>query len=171
MPGSRFRYVIVAALAAVALAACSSSAKTSSPSTTAATTPTTVAATATTAAVATPSTGATATNPTVAVATTKLGKVLVDSNGMTLYTSSGDTSPGTSSCTGGCATIWPPLAVTGTATYGTGLSASSFTTITRSDGSKQLAYKGKPLYTFASDSAAGDTTGQGVGGFSVAIAS
>ena len=167
---SNFRFVVVAVLAAVALAACSSSSKTSSGTTTPAITPTTVAATATTTAGATPTTGATASNATVAVATTKLGKVLVDANGMTLYTSSGDTSPGTSSCSGGCATIWPPLAVTGTATYGTGLSASKFTTITRSDGSKQLAYNGKPLYTFASDTAAGDTTGQGVGGFSVAMA-
>jgi predicted lipoprotein with Yx(FWY)xxD motif len=106
----------------------------------------------------------------VSTATTKLGKVLVDSAGKTLYTSSGDTTPGSSSCTGGCATIWPPLAVTGTATYAAGLTASKFTTITRSDGTKQVAYNGKPLYTFASDSAPGDTTGQGVGGFVVATA-
>jgi predicted lipoprotein with Yx(FWY)xxD motif len=90
---------------------------------------------------------------------------------MTLYTSSGDKTPGASSCTGGCATIWPPLAVTGTPTYAAGLTASKFTTITRSDGTKQLAYNGKPLYTFASDSAPGETTGQGVGGFAVATAS
>ena len=57
--------------------------------------------------------------------------------------------------------------MSGTPSYGTGLTASKFTTITRSDGTKQLAYNGKPLYGFASRSAPGDTTGQGVGGFSV----
>jgi predicted lipoprotein with Yx(FWY)xxD motif len=87
---------------------------------------------------------------------------------MTLYTSSGDTTPGTSSCTGQCATIWPPLAVTGSPTYAAGLTSSKFTTISRPDGTKQLAYNGKPLYGFQSDSAPGDTSGQGVGGFSVA---
>jgi predicted lipoprotein with Yx(FWY)xxD motif len=60
--------------------------------------------------------------------------------------------------------------VTGPSTYAAGLTASKFTTITRSHGTKQLAYNGKPLYTFASDSAPGDTTGQGQGGFSVAMA-
>ena len=94
--------------------------------------------------------------------------VLVDDKGKTLYTSSGDTTPGTSSCTGACATTWPPLTVTAPPTYAAGVTPSKFTTITRSDGTKQLAYNGKPLYTFASDTAAGDTTGQGVGGFSVA---
>ena len=160
---SRFRYVAVVAFAVAALAACSSSSKAGSTTTTPGTaspTPTTVAAS--------PSSSAGA-KPSVATATTKLGTVLVDSNGMTLYTSSGDTKPGTSSCSGSCATIWPPLAATGTPTYGAGLTASKFTVITRSDGSKQIAYNGKPLYTFTSDTAAGDTTGQGVGGFSVAM--
>ncbi len=167
---SGLRCVVVAALAAIACAACSSSSKSSSPTTQPAAAPTTIATAPTTASASTPSSGVTDANVTVAIATTKLGKVLVDRNGMTLYTSAGDTSPGTSSCTGQCAAVWPPLAVSGTATYGTGLTASKFTTITRSDGTTQLAYNGKPLYSFASDSAPGDTSGQGVGGFSVATA-
>jgi predicted lipoprotein with Yx(FWY)xxD motif len=36
-----------------------------------------------------------------------------------------------------------------------------YTTITRDNGSKQWAYKGKPLYTFAKDQKAGDTAGDG----------
>ena len=157
-----FRYVAVAALAALALAACGSSSKSGSPTTS----PTTTAAASSS---TTPSSSApTAVKPIVATANTKLGTVLVDSNGMTLYTSSADTTPGASSCTGSCATAWPPLAVTGTPTYAAGLTASKFTTITRADGTKQLAYNGKPLYGFQGDSAPGATTGQGVGGFSVA---
>ena len=34
--------------------------------------------------------------------------------------------------------------------------------IAREDGSKQWAYKGKPLYTWAKDAKPGDVTGDGV---------
>jgi hypothetical protein len=37
-------------------------------------------------------------------------------------------------------------------------------TITRSDGKTQATYNGHPLYTYAGDHAAGQTTGNGVGG-------
>jgi predicted lipoprotein with Yx(FWY)xxD motif len=38
----------------------------------------------------------------------------------------------------------------------------AWTVITRDDGSKQWAYKGKPLYAWAKDTRPGDTTGGGV---------
>jgi predicted lipoprotein with Yx(FWY)xxD motif len=38
-----------------------------------------------------------------------------------------------------------------------------YTIITRDDGSKQWAYKGKPLYLWSKDQKPGDTTGDGVG--------
>jgi predicted lipoprotein with Yx(FWY)xxD motif len=47
-------------------------------------------------------------------------------------------------------------------TVGTGLDASDFTTITRDDGTKQIAFYGQPLYYFAADAAAGDVKGQGL---------
>ena len=34
-----------------------------------------------------------------------------------------------------------------------------YSVVTRDDGAQQLAYKGKPLYLFASDKKAGDRTG------------
>jgi predicted lipoprotein with Yx(FWY)xxD motif len=41
-------------------------------------------------------------------------------------------------------------------------------TLTRADGTVQVTYNGLPLYGWKSDAKPGDTTGEGVGGFSVA---
>jgi len=100
--------------------------------------------------------------------TTSLGPVLVGPNGLSLYTHAGDTAS-SSSCTGACATAWPPLTVaTGaTAAGATGVSG-TFATLTRADGSTQVTYNGLPLYGWQGDSKLGDVTGQGVEGFSVA---
>jgi predicted lipoprotein with Yx(FWY)xxD motif len=102
------------------------------------------------------------------MATSSLGPVLVGSNGLTLYTHSGDSAT-SSTCTGGCATAWPPLAVPAgaTATAGTGVTG-TLATLTRDDGSLQVTYNGLPLYGWKNDHAAGDVTGQGVNGFAVA---
>jgi predicted lipoprotein with Yx(FWY)xxD motif len=84
--------------------------------------------------------------------------VLADAKGMTLYTFDKDAG-GKSNCNARCATAWPPLAAAADATP-----MGDWAVVTRDDGSKQWAYKGKPLYTFARDAKAGDTTGDGVGG-------
>ena len=159
MRTSRIRFVAVAALAAFALAACSSSDKTASPSTNPTTTTTVAEATTTTAA---PATGPT----TVKLASTSLGQILVDSKGMTLYLDEND-KPGMPACTDVCLTAWPPLVAPASPTFGAGLDASKFTTVTASDGTKQLAVDGFPLYTWTNDKKPGDTTGQDVNGFYV----
>ncbi|WP_341893959.1 hypothetical protein [Ferrovibrio terrae] len=87
---------------------------------------------------------------------TALGSVLVDAKRMTLYTFDRDTMPGKSVCNGPCATNWPPLV----ATAGD-MAKGDWSVITRDDGSKQWAYKGKPLYGWAKDTKPGDTTGDG----------
>ena len=92
-----------------------------------------------------------------------LGSFLVDSKGMTLYLFTKDT-PNTSACYGGCATIWPPLLTTGAPTAGTGVTASLLGTTKRTDGTTQVTYNGWPLYYYASDKVAGDTTGENVQG-------
>jgi predicted lipoprotein with Yx(FWY)xxD motif len=92
-----------------------------------------------------------------------LGSFIADGKGMTLYMFTTDTAT-TSSCSGPCLNLWPPLLTTGPATVGTGLDASKVTTLTRSDGSKQVVYGAWPLYYYAPDTAAGETKGQGVGG-------
>jgi predicted lipoprotein with Yx(FWY)xxD motif len=85
-----------------------------------------------------------------------MGKVLTDAKGMTLYTFDRDAA-GKSNCNGQCATNWPPLMASASAS-----ATGDWTVVTRDDGSKMWAYKGKPLYTWIKDSKAGDTTGDGV---------
>jgi predicted lipoprotein with Yx(FWY)xxD motif len=88
------------------------------------------------------------------VSDTSKGKVLVDAKGMTLYTLDRDTAPGKSTCNGQCATNWPPLMVSGDAK-----ASGNWTIVTRDDGSKQWAYKGKPLYFWKDDKKPGDVEG------------
>ncbi|MDB5557200.1 MAG: hypothetical protein JWQ36_134 [Enterovirga sp.] len=89
-------------------------------------------------------------------ADTAKGKVLADPRGMTLYTFDRD-SAGASNCTGQCAQNWPPLLAPANAAP-----SGSWTVITRQDGGRQWAYKGKPLYGWAKDTKPGDVTGDGV---------
>jgi predicted lipoprotein with Yx(FWY)xxD motif len=93
-----------------------------------------------------------------------LGTYLTGAGGMTLYVRTSDPAGG-SSCTGGCATAWPPLTVAaGTqALAGTGVSG-ALGTFARPDGSLQVTHNGQALYYYAADAKSGDTTGQGVGG-------
>jgi len=93
----------------------------------------------------------------------KAGNYLTDEKGMTLYTYSKDTT-GVSNCSGTCITNWPAY---GPKTPPTTL-PTNITVITRSDKSLQYAWKGMPLYYFVSDTKAGDATGEGVGGFTLA---
>src|SRR3954471_11926057 len=96
----------------------------------------------------------------VALAGSKLGKILVDGTGRTLYLFEADKGKA-SACGGACASVWPPLTTKGGATAGAGLTASKLGSIKRSDGTAEVTYNGHPLYTFAGDRAAGQTTGQG----------
>jgi predicted lipoprotein with Yx(FWY)xxD motif len=92
-----------------------------------------------------------------------LGTVLTDAAGFTLYTFKNDVNgSGKSVCNGSCASTWPAVVATGAPVAGTGISG-AVSAITRDDGTKQVAYKGQPLYRFAPDKAPGDTNGQGIG--------
>lgn len=91
---------------------------------------------------------------------TALGPVLVGENGMTLYTFAKD-SAGTSVCEGDCAVKWPPLFADASEA---GTTEGTLSVIARPDGTYQWAANGMPLYFWMNDQAAGDTTGEGVGG-------
>jgi predicted lipoprotein with Yx(FWY)xxD motif len=93
-----------------------------------------------------------------------IGTVLVDSSGLTLYHLPTDTST-TTTCTGGCAQIWPPLlTVSGRAPASPGVSG-TFGRLTRPDTGVQITFDGMPLYTFEGDSQPGQVNGQGIDGF------
>jgi predicted lipoprotein with Yx(FWY)xxD motif len=95
----------------------------------------------------------------------KLGTILAaGSKQLTVYLFEGDKGAA-SSCTGGCAQVWPPVTTTGEPKAAGGASAADLATITRPDGTKQVTYKGHPLYFFARDGDKGDAYGQGVKGF------
>jgi predicted lipoprotein with Yx(FWY)xxD motif len=93
-----------------------------------------------------------------------IGHYLENGTGFTLYMFGADKpGNGTSACTGPCAATWPPF-------YASGLNlpsdlsplARGFSTITRSDGTKQTTYNGWPLYYYAADKSAGSVTGEGL---------
>jgi predicted lipoprotein with Yx(FWY)xxD motif len=93
-----------------------------------------------------------------------LGKILVDSQGRTVYLFKKDS--GTkSTCSGACATAWPPLRTSAKPTVGSGASASKISTTARSDGMSQVTYNGHPLYRFGGDRKAGQANGQGLNAF------
>ena len=83
--------------------------------------------------------------------------VLTGPNGMTLYTFDKDAADsGKSVCNGPCANNWPPLMAADT-----DKPSGNYSIITRDDGAKQWAYKGKPLYYFSRDAKPGERTGDG----------
>ncbi len=83
--------------------------------------------------------------------------VLVGPNGMTLYTFDKDVAnSGKSVCNGPCASNWPPLMAAASDS-----ASGDYSIITRDDGVRQWAVKGKPVYFWAKDSKPGDKTGDG----------
>ena len=83
--------------------------------------------------------------------------VYVGANGMTLYTFDKDAAgSGKSACNGPCAQNWPPLAAPANA-----VASGDWTLVTRDDGSRQWAFKGKPLYYWTRDTKAGEKSGDG----------
>jgi predicted lipoprotein with Yx(FWY)xxD motif len=95
---------------------------------------------------------------------TMAGYVLATAAGRTLYLYGKDVQgSGKSACDGGCLSAWP--AVTGKPFVGKGVRlAGALGSITRPGGTVQATYNGYPLYTYAADTTAGETSGNGEGG-------
>jgi predicted lipoprotein with Yx(FWY)xxD motif len=90
----------------------------------------------------------------------KLGTILAAGpKHLTVYLFEAD--KGSSSCAGACAQAWPPVTTDGAPKATGSASAADLGTITRPDGTKQVTYKGHPLYYFIKDGDSGDAYGQG----------
>jgi predicted lipoprotein with Yx(FWY)xxD motif len=155
-----------ALIVGVALAACGSSSSSTSSGSSAAQQPAAASAsssTTTAASSASSSTAAAAAPVLISTKHSKLGTILaVGPEHLTVYLFEADKRAG-STCTGACASAWPPVLgqpkATGSAV------AADLGTITRSDGSKQVTYKGHPLYRFVKDKDDGDAYGEGLNAF------
>ena len=100
----------------------------------------------------------------ITTASAAAGQILTDGSGKAVYLWVKD-SGGQSACSGACAGAWPPVPAAGTVTATGGAQASDLGTLTRSDGTKEVTYKGHPLYYFVGDSAPGQAHGQGSDSF------
>jgi predicted lipoprotein with Yx(FWY)xxD motif len=154
------KFLIPAAVgASLLLAACGGS----SPSTT---THTTAASTAPATTPPAPAQPASNSSSALTIGTAKgaAGTYLTGASGRALYIWVAD-SKGRSSCAGACAAAWPPLKASAMPQVAGGVHAADLSLISRSDGTKQVAYMGRPLYYFAGDPGPGTTRGQGTNGF------
>jgi predicted lipoprotein with Yx(FWY)xxD motif len=97
----------------------------------------------------------------------KSATILTNAQGMTLYYRTSDS--GSSVCSGGCASAWPPMLVTGSATPTGATSLPGQLSVGTNANGKQVEYNGHPLYTYSGDSAPGQTKGQGIGGVWFAV--
>lgn len=93
----------------------------------------------------------------VKIGQTVLGNVLTDARGITLYASDDDRPGKVPACEGKCLTAWQPVAAPWLAQ-----SFGDWSAVVRADGTRQWAFKGKPLYLWFKDQKPGDATGDGV---------
>jgi len=93
----------------------------------------------------------------------EFGPILVGNDDMTLYIYTPD-EENIVNCAGTCLENWPPLVTQGDPILGEGVDETLISTADLPDGQKIVTYDGHPLYYYINDTAAGDTTGQGVGG-------
>ena len=91
-----------------------------------------------------------------------LGYVLAEASGLVVYTYKKDTKNGAPTCTGSCASIWPP--VTGTPKAGPADTfPGTFGVVKGAGGVEQITYDGYPLYLYAGAKPY-TTSGNGIGG-------
>jgi Uncharacterized protein conserved in bacteria len=100
----------------------------------------------------------------VSVRKTALGSILVDARGRTLYLFEKDRN-GVSMCSSSCTVYWPSLTSHGTPRAGSGVHQALLALGKPHHGVRQVLYAGHPLYTFAGDKRAGQTTGEGLTNF------
>lgn len=140
------RLSLAATILALAISACGSSSSGTSSSSTSAASSTRTSGSANSVVVKT------ASNPTY-------GTILVTGQGATLYHLSGEAGGKFICTTSACLAAWHPLTVP--SADKSGREVDGLGTVTRPEGSVQVAYHGTPLYTFAADQHAGEAKGEG----------
>ena len=154
----------MAALALLAGCGSSSSSSSSSAASAPASTPTQSTASSTaasTTAASTTTAAAGGSGTTVQTKGGKLGTILAAGpKRLTVYLFEADKGS-TSSCSGACAKVWPPVTSEGKPVAGGAAVAADLGTTMRSDGSEQVTYKGHPLYYYDDDKDSGDAYGEG----------
>jgi len=111
-----------------------------------------------------PSANGGSTGTTITTRSGPAGTYLANGSGRAVYLFMLDTM-NKSKCSGGCTSVWPPVVAKGKLSASGSAVSSDLGSNTRSDGTKQVTYKGHPLYYFAGDSGPGTTKGQGIPGF------
>jgi predicted lipoprotein with Yx(FWY)xxD motif len=94
----------------------------------------------------------------------QLGPIVIDGQGYTLYRFDEDEAhPSRATCSGSCATQWPPVLANQGITF-QNLDPSLISTVQRADGTQQVTLGGWPVYRYINDIVPGQATGQGAGG-------
>ena len=120
---------------------------------------------ATTSAPADPPTATPAANaPKLKLVDSDYGTILSNGRGRALYLFTADHGKG-STCSGDCATAWPPYIVKSKPVAGRGVNAGKIGTTRRSDGRLQATYAGHPVYFYVSDNEPGEVLCQAVSEF------
>lgn len=104
------------------------------------------------------------TPPEVSIHDTTAGHVLASPSGLTLYTPPEDDKAASNDCSGACLQTWRPLKAPWAA-----INSGHFSVHARADGVYQWAYKNKPLYQYAYDSAPGDLNGDRLDGWEALV--
>jgi predicted lipoprotein with Yx(FWY)xxD motif len=101
----------------------------------------------------------------VATQNARLGTILANAQGRTLYYFLPERGGKIACSSSACTTYWPPSLNAGGNPTGSAGVTGQLGLVMRAGGGEQISYDTWPLYTFAGDSAAGQTNGQGVVGF------
>jgi predicted lipoprotein with Yx(FWY)xxD motif len=149
------RLIPIAVVATAAIAGCGSSSSSAMDDS----------ASASTHATSTPAASAAgARGPKVKVVSSDYGRILADGRGRALYLFTADKGK-SSTCSGDCATAWPPYIVKSKPTGVSGAKPGKVGTTRRSDGKLQATYAGHPVYYYEGDTEPGQVLCQAVNEF------
>jgi predicted lipoprotein with Yx(FWY)xxD motif len=102
--------------------------------------------------------------PRLKIVSSDYGQILANGRGRALYLFTADTGKA-STCSGDCATAWPPYIVRSKPVAGPGAKSRKIGTTRRSDGKLQATYAGHPVYFYVGDNESGEVLCQAVNEF------